>query len=280
MCPARYVRLGFMLSLIRTLSEGPVQVELAYWNGELAEKTMATKPRTSPEGWLVVSKTVPMGTGEMAQRLRREAEVARKLKHRNIVPLLAVEGTTLIYAYAEGVSLYDYMQREPVSISHALELTHDVLKALDYAHSQRVIHCDIKPSNIILQTDSRRQHGQRALLNDFGFAKDLALSAITSEGMRLGTPNYMSPEQFAGVRDNPRSDIYAVGATLYHVLCGFPPYEGNVIPFLLGHPSFLKPLPTEASFLQEVILKALASEPMERFASARAMRKALLEVTS
>lgn len=262
-----------MLTPIRLLSDGPIRVELARWR-VVEQKKGDTDAKTLNE-YVVVTKKLMVGSQENRARLQREAEVIAKLQHANIVPLLGIEDEILIYAYAEGITLSEYLQNNKLSIAEAVRISCDVLEALDYAHNNGVIHCDVKPSNVIVQPDESRPHKHYALLNDFGFAKDIALASITAQGMRLGTPNYMAPEQFAGTRDDPRSDIYAVGATLYHMLCGSPPYGEDVIPFLLGRPSILKPLPWEAAHLHEVVLRALASEPSERFQDARAMLKAL-----
>lgn len=262
-----------MLTPIRLLSDGPIRVELARWR-VVEQKKDGTDEKTLNE-YIVVTKKLMVGSEENRLRLQREAEVIAKLHHKNIVPLLAIEEETLIYAYAEGIPLSEYLQDNPLSIDEALRISCDVLEALVYAHANGIIHCDVKPSNIIIESDESHPHQRYALLNDFGFAKDIALASITAQGMRLGTPNYMAPEQFAGTRDDPRSDIYAVGATLYHMLSGSPPYGEDVIPFLLGRPSILKPLPWEAVHLHEMVLRALASEPSERFQDARAMLEAL-----
>jgi serine/threonine protein kinase len=156
-----------------------------------------------------------------------------------------------------------------------VKIIQDVLSALAYAHAEEVIHCDVKPSNILIK-------GEVSLLTDFGFAKDLALTAITGQNAMLGTPNYMSPEQFQGVRTDPRSDLYAAGAVLYHMLTGEPPYGRQVLRFLVAEDSRLKldPLPPAVSSLQEVIDRALTRDPEDRFQSAEEMLEALAAVPS
>lgn len=245
-----------MVTPLRVLSSnGPVRVELARWQDRL-----------------VVVKRIQGGSPLLEERLRREATVVSKLQHENIVPLLATEGGSLIYAYCPGVPLSDVLEEGALRFARAVRIASDVLRALEYAHALGVIHCDVKPSNIILK-------GERALLTDFGFAKDLALTAITSQGMMLGTPNYMSPEQFQGERDDPRSDLYSVGAILYHMLTGEPPYGSMVVRFLIGDPNVsLKPLPAAAAPLAGVISTALSRSPEARFASAGGMLAALQQV--
>ena len=104
-----------------------------------------------------------------------------------------------------------------------------ILSALIDAHQQGVIHCDLKPDNVLI-------NGEETLITDFGFAKELRMAAITADETMLGTPSYMSPEQFRGVRTDPRSDLYAAGAVLYHMATGSPPYgtPSQAIRFLAG----------------------------------------------
>ncbi len=245
-----------MITPVRVLSSGgPVRVELARWQGKL-----------------VVVKRLQAASPSLANRLGREAAVITYLEHENIVPLLAVQDTSLIYAYCPGVSLSEALQEGPLGTATSLRFIRDVLSALAYAHTQNVIHLDVKPSNILI-------NGEKALLTDFGFAKDLALAAITQQGMSLGTPNYMAPEQFTGERSDPRSDLYAVGAVLYHMLTGAPPFERDIFRFLTGDRTVaLKPLPEAAAPLGAFVERALEYDPERRFTSATEMRGALSHI--
>ena len=245
-----------MITPVRVLSSGgPMRVELARWQGKL-----------------VVVKQLQAVSPVLANRLGREAAVVTHLEHENIVPLLAVQDTSLIYAYCPGVSLSEALQAGPLGTANSLRFIRDVLSALTYAHAQNVIHLDVKPSNILI-------NGEKALLTDFGFAKDLALASITQKGMSLGTPNYMAPEQFTGQRSDPRSDLYAVGAVLYHMLTGAPPFERDIFRFLTGDRTVtLEPLPEVAAPLEGFLARALAYNPAERFESATEMRAALSHI--
>lgn len=238
---------------VRVLSEqGPMRVELARRNDRL-----------------VVVKRLQGSFPHLAQRLEREAEVVSKLDHPNIVPLLGVEDGALIYAYCPGVTLAEALASGPLPVKRSVKIVRDLLDALAYAHSRSVIHLDVKPDNVIIK-------GERALLTDFGFAKDLALTAITNQDTMLGTPNYMAPEQFQGTRTDPRSDLYAVGAVLYHMLVGSPPYGRQVLRFLVGDDRAPRePLPERAAFLSDLVSRALSRDPAGRFASAREMAAAL-----
>lgn len=243
-----------MLMTVRVLAEqGPVRVELARWGERLVvvKRLLAAHPIAS-------------------QRLEREAVVVGRLRHANIVPLLGIEdGTSLIYAYCPGVSLESALERGPLRPRRAMRVAHDVLSALAYAHSQGVIHHDVKPANILVK-------GERALLTDFGFAKDLGLTAITAPDMLLGTPSYMAPEQFKGVRTDHRSDLYATAAVVYHMLTGAPPYGSQVVRWLAGDDRVpLAPLPASASAYESVLGRALARDPDLRYPTAEALLEAL-----
>jgi serine/threonine protein kinase len=242
-----------MVETVRVLSQrGLVRVELARW-----------------EDRLVVVKRLVGLSAEVARRLEREAEVVRKLDHPHIVPLLAAFDGNLVYAYVAGSDLGAVLAGGPLPLGRAVKIVADVLQALDHAHLQGVVHCDVKPANVLLK-------GERALLTDFGFAKDLALTAITGDQEMLGTPNYMAPEQFRGVRTDHRSDIYGVGAVLYHALTGEPPYGSQVVRWLVGDDRVPRaPLPAAAQALAPVVDRALARDPEARFPHAAAMLAAL-----
>ncbi len=242
-----------MLSTIRVLAHnGPVRIDLARWDGRL-----------------VVTKRVLGAAPEIASRLVREAEVAGRLRHENIVPLLAVHGEVLVYAYCPGVNLAELIDGTGLELERIRQIMDGVLAALDFAHTHGVIHLDVKPANILIR-------GSQALLTDFGFAKDLALANITSEHALLGTPGYMAPEQFRGVRDDPRSDIFAAACVLYHMLAGQPPYGRDALRFLAGDDSVtLKPVASAGTHFNLVLERALRREPAERYATVREFAEAL-----
>lgn len=242
-----------MFKTVRVLAaNGPVRVELA---------------RSADR--LVVVKRLAGFHPSLERRLAREGEVVRKLDHPCIVPLLSVRDGILVYPYMPGINLGDELARGPLPAPRALRIARDALTALAYAHDLGIIHNDVKPGNLIVR-------GERTLLMDFGFAKDMGLAAITATQTAMGTPNYMAPEQFAGVRSDPRSDLYGVGAVVYHALTGSPPYGGDVIRVLLGERDVaLQPLPMTATGLTSWVRRALAPDPHERFRDAGAMLDAL-----
>lgn len=245
-----------VLSTVRVLAhKGPVRIELARWNGRL-----------------VVTKRVLGASAQLAERLEREAAVAGRLKHRNIVSLLAVHDSTLVYDYCPGINLADLIDHVSLRTARVLEIMDGVLAALEFAHAQGVIHLDVKPSNILIR-------GRLAMLTDFGFAKDLALANITGEHSLLGTPGYMAPEQFRGVRSDPRSDVFSAAAVFYHMLAGQPPYGREALRFLAGDDSLqLRALEGDLAVWNPVLVRALQRDPARRFQSAAEFRAALRDI--
>src|SRR6266850_1236630 len=176
----------------------------------------------------VVIKVLPpeMAAGVNVERFRREIELAASLQHPHIVPLLTAgsSGDLLYYVmpYVEGESLRAKLAREgELSIGDAVRTLKDVVDALAYAHTQGVVHRDVKPENILIA----RKHAQ---VTDFGVAKAVSAStgggSLTSLGVALGTPAYMAPEQAAAdPHVDHRADLYAAGVVGYEMLCGRPP---------------------------------------------------------
>jgi serine/threonine-protein kinase len=165
-----------------------------------------------------------------SERFLREIQTTAKLQHPHILPLFDSGriGETVFYVmpYLEGESLRARLKREgQLPISDALRITTEVGAGLDYAHRHGVIHRDIKPDNVLFQDG-------RAVLADFGIAlassREDTGTRMTQSGVSMGTPFYMSPEQASGQRDlDPRTDIYALGAVLYEMLSGKPPFTGH-----------------------------------------------------
>jgi hypothetical protein len=216
-------------------------------------------------------------------RFLREIEVAAQLTHPHILPLHD-SGTSagLLYyvmPYIEGETLRDRVSREKqLPVDEAVDITRKVAAALAHAHSRGVIHRDIKPENILLADGE-------PIVADFGIAKAVTAAGgqhLTETGMALGTAAYMSPEQALGESDlDARSDIYSLGTVLYEMLAGQPPYSGATAQAIMAR-RMTDPVPPlrtvrelVPSTLQQVVEKALARLPADRYSSGQAFAAAL-----
>jgi serine/threonine-protein kinase len=215
-----------------------------------------------------------------AERLRREASAARKISHANVVRLHDLgEADGVLFLsmeFVNGQSLRDLLQRHgTLSLVQVREVAAQMCDGLQAAHDVGVIHRDLKPANVLLD-----EH-QRVKIIDFGLARLPHLEGMTTTGMIVGTPEYMAPEQIRGGAVDGRTDLYALGALLYHMLCGRPPFTGeNPIAVSLSHAQDPVPPPTTLRrdlppAWEELLLRALAKDPAERFQTASALREAL-----
>ncbi len=181
--------------------------------------------------------------------------------------------------FIEGESLRDRLSREKqLPVADAVRIAGEVASALDYAHRHHVIHRDIKPENILL-------HDGRALVADFGIALAASKAGgnrMTETGMSLGTPHYMSPEQAMGEREiTARSDVYALGAMLYEMLTGDPPFTGSTAQAVVARVLTEAPRPihpqrhTIPPYVEAAVLTALEKLPADRFATAAEFAEAL-----
>ncbi len=209
-------------------------------------------------------------------RFLREIEVAARLQHPNIVPLLdSGETDDLCYyvmPYVEGESLSDRLERGALSISEAVGILKEVADALSHAHARGVVHRDIKPGNIMLS-------GRHALVLDFGVAKAVTEAtgqqALTSSGIALGTPAYMAPEQaMADPVQDQRVDIYALGVVAYEMLAGRAPFAATSLQeMLVAHVTAdPEPLGRQRAAvppgLAQVVMTCLAKQPGDRWQTA------------
>ena len=226
-----------------------------------------------------------LAAGVDRERFRREIQVALKLKHPRIVALLSVAESRDLLCYTmpliDGASLRTLLASEPqLACDQALGITRDVADALSYAHAQNIVHRDIKPGNILID------RAGRALVTDFGIARAIErsvdLSSLTSTGLTLGTPTYMSPEQAVGDRFvDGRSDVYSLGCVLYEMLAGEPPFTGPNAQAIIARHLHEQPRPLRvvrpdiSASVQAGIEKALAKVPTERFRTAGQFAEAL-----
>jgi serine/threonine-protein kinase len=216
-------------------------------------------------------------TAEALARFKREAQAAGRLSHPNIVGVYDYGETDqiayIVMEFVEGRSLKSLLDQErrlpPVE---AVEIMTQVLAGLAYSHARGVIHRDVKPANMMLTSEGQVK------IADFGIAR-IESSNMTSVGTVMGTPAYMPPEQFLGEPVDARSDIYAAGVMLYHLLTGERPYEGTMASITTKKLSAeVPPLPSARGVLpvfDEVVSRAMARSPAERYPSAGAFSAAL-----
>src|SRR5438105_13763504 len=234
---------------------------------------------------IVAVKVIGLGqwaTKEHLKRFRLEAEAAASLDHPSIVPIYEVgERDGQCYfsmKFVEGGQLDEVVKHTPLSIRQAVELIAKVARTVQYAHEHGILHRDIKPGNILLDTKGEPQ------LTDFGLARLVeAESTITRTREALGTPSYMAPEQAAGeyTKLSNATDVYGLGAVLYQLLTDHPPFAGGTtyetIKLLLDteprQPRLLNPKIDRD--LSTICLKCLEKDPKRRYASELALAEDL-----
>ncbi|MEK6612588.1 MAG: bifunctional serine/threonine protein kinase/MFS transporter [Gemmatimonadota bacterium] len=208
----------------------------------------------------------------------REARLAAKLSHPNIVPIHAVDEKDgyvfFVMPLVEGVTLAERVRtRGPLSASEGARVLREVAWALDHAHGHGVVHRDVKPDNVLLETATGR-----ALVADFGIA---AITGEASTGRAAGTPEFMSPEQALGREVDARSDLYSLGVTAYYALSGRLPFEGKSATEILARHVSDAPEPLASlgiavpRKLALLVDRCLAKDPADRPASAQALAEQL-----
>ncbi len=216
-------------------------------------------------------------------RFMREAQIASRLNHPQIVHIYD-QGQLDGYLYiamemVPGRTLGELLAaRRRFPISEVVDLSQQICDVLAYAHAEGIIHRDIKPSNLILD-----QHG-KIKITDFGLAKALALPSFTATGELLGSPDYLSPEQFRGQPADERTDLYAVGLILYELATGQRPYAADDAASLMykvlhepaPSPRDLRPEIPET--LDRIVLRCLQKAPEDRFPSSRSLSSALQQI--
>jgi serine/threonine-protein kinase len=225
-----------------------------------------------------------VGRQDLAARFLREIKVLATLSHPHIAglrtALTADNQLIMIMEFVEGQPLANRLTQGPLMASEAINYIDQVLDALSYAHAQGVIHRDIKPANMMVTPQGVLK------LTDFGIARSANDQTLTATGTTTGSLSYMSPEQVNGEPTDPRSDLYSVGVSLYEMVTGLKPFRADSdFGIMRAHiemrprpPIELAPgLPTG---LNDVILKAIAKNPVDRFQSADEFRTALRRVSA
>jgi serine/threonine protein kinase len=269
-----------MLALVRQAFTGRYEVEREIGRGGNARIFLATDSNGRAVALKILHPELLVSVA--ADRFLREIKLCSRLNHPHIARLLdSGEQEWLVYyvmSYAEGLTLRERLDGGQFSIPDTLRLAADLLDALDHAHSQGIIHRDVKPANVVLSSEG-------AILLDFGIARAVIASGtdqLTRSGIAVGTSTYMSPEQITALADiDHRSDIYSTGCMLFECLAGQPPFhhrnEAVVLQLHLTQPApDVRTLRSDTpADLAAGISKALAKAPKDRWRSAAAMRDAL-----
>ncbi|MBI9046483.1 MAG: protein kinase [Anaerolineaceae bacterium] len=263
---------------------GKYEINDRLGKGGMAEVYKAYHPRLDTHVAIKVLYSHLIDEDNFLTRFEREARSVASLRHTNIVRIFDfdVEDETyfMVMDFIDGPPLNKFLSEihqkgEHLSRDFILKLFQQISAALDYAHSQGMIHRDVKTANILL--DSQKN----AFLADFGIAHIVSHTQFTATGTLIGTPAYMSPEQCQGLSLTTSSDIYSLGILLYEMLVGHTPFDQDT-PMVVIHKQIYEPLPKPSQInpeispaLEAVIMKALKKKPEERYQSAGEMAAAL-----
>ncbi len=210
-----------------------------------------------------------IGDDEFRRRFLVEARLVGRLSHQNLIQVFDVgrHKDTLYYSmeFVDGETVEDRIEREGrLGVGESLDITIQVTRALEYLHSKEIVHRDVKPGNIMVTKDGT------AKLGDFGFVKSSLDSVLSTEGEVLGTPDYISPEAAMGEKNlDFRSDLYSLGASLYHMLTGAPPFDGSSSDIMEAHikdrlPDLSQAAPEVPDRIRRVVEKLMAKNPKDR----------------
>jgi serine/threonine-protein kinase len=257
---------------------GSYIVESFLGRGGMGVVYKAYHPRL--ERWSAIKLLPPFQTSNDArERFEREARAVARLRHRHILSVFDFGEFAgqpyMVVEYMPNGSLSERMPKAPLTVPQALSLLRPLGEALDHAHAQGVLHRDVKPANVFL--DSELQ----PVLADFGLAKMTGEESLTASGMIAGTPTHISPEQAMGRPLDAKSDLYSLAVIGYQLLAGRLPFQGEgMMDLLYAHVHGDLPAPTSFNpalppAVDAVFTRALAKDPAERFASAAEMVGAL-----
>lgn len=263
--------MGLPLAAVQEALAEQYVVERSLGRGGMAAVYLASESKSARQ--VAVKVLHPEFAATLGpERFHREVRLLSRFNHPNILPILTSGQTEsflyLVMPYAAGGSLHTVLARErQLSLERTLEIARDVAAGLDYIHAQGVVHRDIKPENIVFE-------GERALLCDFGVARAMVAAAedrISSSGLVVGTPGYMSPEQAEGKSEiDHRTDIYSFACVIYEMLVGEPPFTGRTRAAVLQ--KVIKERPSGARVVrpdlpeavEATLERALAKQPSER----------------
>ncbi|MHC1758464.1 MAG: Stk1 family PASTA domain-containing Ser/Thr kinase [Negativicutes bacterium] len=248
--------------------------------GGMAEVYLAEDVLLTRQVAVKILRSQFTGDEDFVTRFRQEARAAARLSHANIVSIFDVgceaDRHYIVMEYVAGETLKDLIKRDgPLSPVRAAEIATQVAAALKQAHENNIVHCDIKPQNILLGRDGN------AKVTDFGIARAVSSQTTTQVAGVLGSVQYLSPEQARGYGVDAQSDIYSLGVVLYEMLSGEPPFDGpSAISIAMKHlQEEPRPLGELASAtpvaLISLVEKAMAKNPQERFPTAQSLLQSL-----
>ncbi|MBN1582589.1 MAG: serine/threonine protein kinase, partial [Anaerolineae bacterium] len=228
----------------------------------------------------LVAVKILHGGRNVGDAFQQEAQAAAKMPHPNIVTVYDIsqdqEVSYIVMEYVQGPTLRDLIVAEaPFGIDRALNIAAQICNAVEFIHQQGVIHCDLKPLNILVLPD------ENIKITDFGIARDLAENSTTQQKKAWGTAHYASPELISGKPLTPASDVYAIGIILYEMLTGVRPFDGsNAAEIARQHildapPPIQTHNPRIPRYICQVLDRALLKEPAKRYRTAGQMGKLL-----
>ena len=218
----------------------------------------------------------------LLEQFRREAKSAARLEHPYIINIYDVvsEGDKeyIVMEHVEGITLKEYLQNNKLSLNAVLEIGVRLADALQHAHNRNIVHCDIKPQNILVDKYLNPK------ITDFGIAKMVSNQTMVYTPTVMGSVHYLSPEQATGGRVTASSDVYSLGVVLFEMLTGKVPFDGNT-PVAIAMMHADKEVPPLSDYLdevpeglQEILDTALAKNPAKRYLNAGSLRRALLDL--
>ncbi|MCI0568670.1 MAG: serine/threonine protein kinase, partial [Acidobacteria bacterium] len=263
--------------IIREIGKGAMGVVFLAHDPRIDRK-IAIKMITIPSG------ISPQEARETRHRFVREAQAAGKLTHPNIITIYDVveeaDRSYIAMEYIQGDTLEAHTKPGSLlSLEKVLGIISQACSALDYAHQNKVIHRDIKPANLMLL------NGERLKITDFGLAKSPDAN-LTQDGVLIGTPNYMSPEQISGKPMDGRSDFFSLGVVLYELTTGERPFGGDTISTIIYRILYEEPRPPRIlneklpPAFDQILRRALAKDPAERFQTGAQFADALSNYSS
>jgi serine/threonine-protein kinase len=291
--PQPFKGLDRAASLSGQLLDARYQVSNKLGEGGMSYVYLAKEVATAQEVAIKVLSPKLATDRSSVERLRREAGLAMRLEHANVCRILRLGESEdgliyLVMPFLKGELLSDREVRDgPMDIAAGIDILRQVGAGLHHAHELQIVHRDLKPENIMLVPEDAGGGGVRAVVMDFGLAKERRaegqLAKLTATGIILGTPEFMSPEQIRGKPLDARSDIYALGIVAFEMFTGKLPFQGRnaqemMIARLRGQPLKLRQLRADApEGLEKALARAMESNPDARYHTALEFAQALTE---